>query len=217
MEAQKTDREKVIFRAGLVDIGTNFALAIFKIVVGVISNSIAIVSDALHGMVDAISGIIIIASSFVAKQKSVQRSPEKRERVELMATTLIAAIIIIVGITTLVESVHKIIEPEEVEYSVPTIVILAVSVLGKLGLGIYLKRRGKAIQSDTLRASGVEATNDVLISGAVLASALIYVIWQVDIEAYVSVVISAIIIKLGVELIVSQVRKTHKKNHTHKF
>lgn len=191
------DREKIIFRAGVVDIAVNLTLTIFKIIVGVISNSIAIISDALHGLVDSISGLLIAISGKITSSKTFKNSPAKSARLEFTTAFLIACIIVIVGVTVLIESIEKIITPEPVEYSVPTIIILAASVLGKLFLGIYLKRRGKAISSDSLKTGGTESLNDVLISAAVLASALIYVIWQIDIEAYVSAAIALIIIANG--------------------
>ena len=56
----KIPREQIIVRAGVVTILTNILLAGFKIAVGVISNSLAIISDATHGLIDSVSGIVII-------------------------------------------------------------------------------------------------------------------------------------------------------------
>ncbi|MBQ9180652.1 cation transporter, partial [Candidatus Saccharibacteria bacterium] len=71
----------------------------------------------------------------------------------------------------------------------------------KFALGLYVKKKGRDVKSDSLVASGTDAFNDAILSIAVLASAVIYMIFKIDFEAYVSVILSIFIIKSGIELI----------------
>ena len=107
------------------------------------------------------------------------------------------------------EAIEKIIEPEEVDYSLPVIIVLIASIIAKYVLAFYLKKTGREIKSNVLIASGAETMNDTLISVAVLFSAIIYLIWNVDIEAYVSIAISLIIIKVGLEFIFPKISRHH--------
>lgn len=202
---QPTHNQTVI-KAGFIAICVNLLLAVFKIIIGIISNSLAIMSDAIHGLVDTFSGIIVIASEKLGSSKKLHKS---HEEIEHIGAILIAIIIIAVGIHIIIESIEKIITPEEVEYSAPVIIVLIGSIVTKLLLGRYLRRTGTEVKSDTLIASSVETINDCIISGAVLLSAIIYLIWQVDIEAYISLVISAVIIQFGLGLIFPKLSHHH--------
>ncbi|MBR0431245.1 cation diffusion facilitator family transporter [Candidatus Saccharibacteria bacterium] len=205
-------RSKVIVKSGWLFIFINFLLGIFNIVVGLISNSIAIISDAAHSFIDAISGFLVIISEKLASHKKLV---ERRQKIERWTTVAIALIIIIVGIHIIVESVEKFFETGEVEYSLPTIIVLIASIIAKYLLADYLKKAGKRFKSSVLMASGAETMNDTLISVAVLGSAVIYLIWQVDIEVYVSLVIALVIIKIGLEFIFPKI-SSHHHHHLEK-
>ena len=202
----ETNHSKTVVKAGMIAVFVNLLLALLKIIIGSVSNSVAITSDALHGLIDTISGIIVIASEKLGSNKKLQSDHAKIERI---GAIIIAFIIIIVGVHIIIESIEKIINPEPIEYSAPIIIVLITSIIGKLLLGRYLKITGQKVNSDTLIASSVETINDSIISGAVLFSILIHSIWQVDIEAYISLVISFIIIKLGLELIFPKLHSHH--------
>ena len=197
---------KTVLKAGYIAIAVNLLLAVFKIAVGAISGSLAVMSDAIHGLVDTLSGIIVIVSEKLGSSKKFHKS---HEEIEHIGAIIIAVIILAVGVHIIIESFEKLITPEEVEYSAPVIIVLIASIIGKLLLGRYLKNTGEKVKSDTLIASSVETINDSIISGAVLLSALIYLIWHIDIEAYISLIISFIIIKLGLELIFPKFFKHH--------
>ena len=127
----------------------------------------------------------------------------------IRTTIIIAIIIIVVGVDILAESIEKIFVPEEVEYSIPTIIVLIASIATKYLLARYLKTTGISIKSNVLVASGAETMNDTWISIAVLVSAVIYLIWHVDIEAYVSIIIALVIIKIGLEFIFPHISHHH--------
>lgn len=206
MTKPETTHNHTVIKAGSIAIFVNLSLAVFKVIVGLISNSLAIMSDAIHGLIDTASGIIVIISEKLSTSKKFHKS---HEEIEHIGALLIAIIIIIVGIHIFIESIEKIIDPEEVEYSVPVIIVLIGSIIAKLLLGRYLKHTGKKVKSDTLVASSVETLNDSIISAAVLISAIIYLIWHVDIEAYVSIIISIIIIQFGLGLIFPKLNHHH--------
>lgn len=199
-------RSKTIVKSGYLFILTNFLLAIFNIIVGILSNSLAIASDAVHSLTDSISGFLIIISEKLANHRSLSHL---RAKIERTTTIIIALIIIIVGIEIIVLSIKNIISPEEVEYSIPTIIVLIASIAAKYLLAIYLKNTGKTVKSNVLIASGAETLNDAWISVAVLLSAIVHAIWQIDISSYVSIIIALIIIKIGLEFIFPHISKHH--------
>ena len=165
------ERSKVVVRSGLVFILTNFLLAVFNLVVGLISGSIAISSDAVHSLIDAISGFVIVGCERLLRHG---RFSKNRGKIERIATIVIALIIVAAGVHIVIEAIEKIIHPEEVEYSIWTIVVLVGSIVAKLMLALYLKNNGKKYKSDVLVASSAETMNEMMISVAVFISIIVY-------------------------------------------
>ena len=202
----KNSRSKTIQKSGYLFILTNFLLAIVNIIVGLLSNSLAIASDAIHSLTDSISGFLIIISE---KLSNHHKFSEYRAKIERITTIIIALIIILVGVEIVILSIKNIILPEEVDYSAPAIIVLIVSIIAKYLLAIYLKKTGKSIKSNVLIASSAETMNDTWISIAVLISAVIYLIWHINIESYISLIIAIVIIKVGLEFIFPHLSKHH--------
>ncbi len=199
-------RSKTIIKSGYLFILINFLLAVFNLIVGFLSNSLAIASDAIHSLTDSVSGFLIIISEKLANH---HKFSNYRNKIERITTIIISLIIIAVGIEIIIESIKNIISPEEVEYSIPTIIVLIASIIAKYLLAKYLKSTGKAIKSNVLIASGTETMNDTWISVAVLLSAVIYLIWHIDINSYISLIISIIIIEVGLEFIFPHISHHH--------
>ena len=194
-------REKVVIKVSVISILSNIVLALFKAIVGVVANSIAIITDAVNNLSDALSSIITIVGTKLAGRAPDKKHPYGYGRIEYMTSLVVSAIVMYAGITAFVESVKKIIQPEKPEYSMITLIILEAGIIVKFILGIYVKRRGKEVNSDSLVASGSDAFNDAILSISVFVSAIIYMVFHISLEAYVGVILSIFIMKAGFELI----------------
>ena len=170
------------------------------------AHSLAITSDAAHSLIDAVSGFIVVIGEKLARRK---KFAEKRAKIERATTIIIALIIIAAGVHIVIEAIEKLREPEAVDYSLATVIVLVASVGLKLALALYLKKQGKTHNSKVLSASGAETMNDMLISVAVLLSIVVYFIWGINIEAYISLAISLIIFKIGLEFIFPHLSRHH--------
>ena len=198
---KKTHREKIVIRASAISIIANFILVGFKALVGFMSNSIAIITDAINNLSDALSSIITVIGTKLAGKAPDRKHPYGYGRIEYMTAFIVSAIVLYAGATALVESVKKIITPESPDYTPTTLIVLTAGIIIKFALGLYVKRIGKSIHSDSLVASGADAFNDAVLSISVLASAIIYMVFNIDLEAYISALVSFFIIKTGIELI----------------
>ena len=201
MQEKNQSRDQVIVRTSLVGIGANVLLAALKATVGLLSNSIAVVLDAVHNLSDALSSVITIAGAKLAARKPDKKHPLGYGRIEYLSAMIIAAIVLYAGLSSLVESVKKIIHPETASYGLVTLLILAAAVAVKLVLGSYVKRKGEQVNSGSLVASGKDASFDAILSASVLLSALVYLKWKLSLEAYVGAVISLFIIRSGLEML----------------
>ena len=199
-------RQKVIVRTSLIGIAVNILLAAFKAAVGLLSNSIAVILDAVNNLSDALSSVITIFGAKLAGRKPDKDHPLGHGRIEYISALIVAAIVMYAGITSLVESVKKILDPQKPDYSMTSLVIIGVAVLAKILLGRYVKKTGEKTHSGALVASGTDALSDAALSLAVLLTALLYTFKGISLEAYVGVVISGFIIKAGYEMISDTVK-----------
>ena len=191
------DRNRLIVRTSIIGIVANLFLSAFKAAVGLISNSIAVTLDAVNNLSDALSSVITIIGTKLANRQPDKKHPLGHGRTEYLSAMIVAAIVLYAGITSLVESVKKIIHPEIPDYTVVSLIIIASAVVVKLLLGRYVKAQGQKANSGALIASGEDARFDAILSASVLASAVIFLLTGLSLEAWVGVVISGFIIKSG--------------------
>ena len=195
-------REATIVRTSIVGIVTNVFLVAFKAFVGLMSHSIAVILDAVNNLSDALSSVVTIIGAKLGAKQPDKKHPLGYGRIEYLSSMIVAALVLYAGITSLVESVKKIIHPEAADYSVLSLVIIGVAIVVKLLLGLYVRRQGKKVNSGALSASGSDALFDAILSASVLASAIVYLVFHVSREAYVGVVIAGFIIKAGIEMMI---------------
>ena len=202
-DATVQSREKIIIRTSIIGIVANALLAGFKAFVGIVTGSIAITLDAVNNLSDALSSVITIIGTKIANKGQDKEHPLGHGRVEYLTAMIIAVIVLYAGITSLKESVMKIIHPELPEYTTASLIIVGVAIFVKIGLGLYVKRTGESVKSESLVNSGSDALNDSIISASTLVAAIVFIVSGFSLEAYLGVIISIIIIKAGVEMLQS--------------
>ena len=202
ISAEVAIRKKTIVRTSVIGIVTNLLLVGFKAFVGLMSNSIAIILDAVNNLSDALSSVVTIIGAKLGAKQPDKKHPLGYGRIEYLSSMIVAALVLYAGITSLVESIKKIFHPEAADYGTVTLVIISVAIIVKLLLGLYVKKQGKKVNSGALAASGSDAMFDAILSASVLASAIVYLVWGVSLEAYVGVIIAGFIIKAGIEMMI---------------
>ena len=196
-----SSREKIIIRTSIVGIIANVFLAGFKAVVGLMTNSIAIVLDAVNNLSDAGSSLITIIGTKLAGREPDKKHPFGYGRIEYLSAMIISVIVLYAGVTSFVESVKKIIHPEMPEYTTVSLIIVGVAVGVKIVLGRYVKSVGLKVNSDSLVNSGEDATLDSVISASTLVAAAVFLIFHLSLEAWLGAIISLVIIKSGIEML----------------
>ena len=201
MDNAESSREKTIVRTSIIGIVANVFLAGFKAVIGLMTNSIAIVLDAVNNISDAGSSLITIIGTKLAGREPDKKHPFGYGRIEYLSAMIISVIVLYAGITSFVESVKQILHPETPEYTAVSLVIVGVAVVVKILLGRYVKGVGVKVNSDSLVNSGEDATLDSIISASTLVAAAVFLIFHVSLEAWLGAVISLVIIKSGIEML----------------
>lgn len=199
--SKESERAQMIVRTSVVGIFANIVLVVFKAIVGFASGSIAIILDAVNNLTDALSSVITIVGTKLAARAPDKGHPVGHGRMEYLTTMVIAVIILYAGVTAMIESVKKIIQPTAVNYNAVTLLVLVGAVVVKLTLGRYVREKGRMVDSGALEGSGLDAMYDAVISLSVLLSALLYIGTGLSLEAWVGGVIALFIIKSGCEMI----------------
>jgi len=195
------NRDAVIVRTSVIGIVANVFLAAFKAFVGLASNSIAIVMDAVNNLSDAASSVITIVGTKLAGKEPDRKHPFGYGRIEYLSAMTISLLVLYAGVTAFVESVKKIVNPDTPDYSTAALIIVGVAVVVKIALGRYVKGVGEKVNSDSLVNSGEDATLDSVISASTLVAAAIYLLFHISLEAWLGAIIAVVIIKSGIEML----------------
>ena len=195
------DRSKKIIQTSIIGILANLGLVALKAVVGIIANSISIIMDAVNNLSDALSSVITIVGTKLSQKKPDAKHPYGHGRVEYVTSLIISIIILIAGSVAIVESVLNIITPSEVSFTYISVILIGVAVLVKIALGFFFRYRGKKLNSEALKGSGIDALFDALLSLATLVSIVVFLIWKVNIEGYIGVIIGIFMLKSGIDVL----------------
>lgn len=198
---QSDPRQRKIIKTSFIGIGANLVLVVFKMIVGLAANSIAVILDAVNNLSDALSSVITIIGTKLAGRRPDKKHPFGHGRIEYITSVIIAVIVLVAGATSLWESIQKIINPTAAEYTVISLIIIAVAIVVKIVMGIYVKSVGKQINSQALIGSGSDAMFDAVLSAATLVAAAVSMIWHLNLEGWLGAVISIFIIKSGIEIL----------------
>ncbi|MBO4396672.1 MAG: cation transporter [Eubacterium sp.] len=198
---ERNERNRIIIRTSIIGILANVFLAGFKAVIGLMSASVAILMDAVNNLSDAASSVITIVGTKLAGKEADKKHPFGYGRIEYLSAMVISILVLYAGITAFVESVKKIVTPDVPDYSTIGLIIVAVAVVVKIVLGLYVKSTGNKVNSDSLKASGADALMDSVISASTLVAAGIYLLFDVSTEAWLGAIISLVIIKSGIDML----------------
>ena len=173
-------RNQEIIKTSRIGIAGNIGLCVFKLALGTLTHSIAITLDGINNLTDAVSFLITIIGTRLSEKEPDRNHPFGHGRVEYLTSLLLGSVIFLTGLMAFWESVQKILHPEECSYSAVLLVLVGVCVLGKIAMGIYTKRKGRA---------------------ATLICGVIYVELGINIAGFVGLGISLLIIRTGLETI----------------
>lgn len=200
-----TDKAKVRsdygILASVVGLICNLALSAVKIVIGMIINSISVMADGFNNLSDAASSVIGFIGISLAKRPADKEHPFGHGRFEYISALVVAILIIQVGLELFQSSLQKVFNPEEISFYPILTAILFLSIFIKLWLMLFNRKLGKRIGSSVMMASSYDARNDVIITSATVASALIAAVTGLKIDAYMGLLVSAFVIISGIKIV----------------
>lgn len=187
--------------ASAVGIASNLLLCVLKLLVGMISGSIAIMADAVNNLSDSASSVITLAAFKLSAMPADEQHPYGHARFEYISGLVVSFLIMVIGLQFLLSSVRKIFAPEPVEFGTPLVIILLASIGIKLWQGLFNRRIGTLIASEALRATAADSRNDVVATSVVLAGAVAGHLTGLQLDGWMGVAVALFILFSGARLV----------------
>ena len=200
-----TVRKKYGTVASGVGIATNMLLSALKLVIGLITASVAVMADALNNLSDAGASAISMLSFKLSSKPADRDHPFGHARIEYISSMIVSFIILLVGFEMLLDSGKRMLgfsEGESPDFSTAAVIILGASILGKLWLAFFQRRIGKRIGSTVLLAASTDSLTDCISTTAVLISSIVVRITKIEIiDSIVGLCVSVLIIVSGAKIL----------------
>ena len=194
-------RSKYGSMAGIVGIVSNFLLGLLKVVFGIITLSISIITDAINNITDSLSSIITTVGYKLSIKKADEDHPFGHQRIEFISGLIVAVLMFSIAAILFKESIMKIIEPVELKLDYVTVIILGVSIIIKVWQSFFYRSVSKAIDSVSLKALSRDSLNDAISTLCVLIGALVFIIFDTNVDGYVGLLLSCYVIYSSIKLI----------------
>ena len=196
----KNVREKYGIVMSVFCIICNLILVIFKITISFVVNSLAIRADGLNNLSDMGSNLASLFGFKLSNKHADIEHPYGHGRIEYISGLIIGFLIMAMGAFSLFEAINKINNKEVLNFSYLTLIIIIFSMLIKLMMGFVNKEAGDLIDSETLNAASKDSFNDVLLTSGTLVSLLVYKFFNINIDSYIGLIVSLIVIKSGYDI-----------------
>ena len=180
--------------SGIVGIFSNLFLFVIKFVIGTIVHSVSIQADGVNNLTDAGSNIISILSFHLANKPADKDHPFGHERTETIASLFVGILILVLGFETAKESISKVIHPGSIDFRIASVIILLISIIVKFWMYAYNKKLSKTYDSSLLEATALDSISDVCGTTAVLVSTLLSPVLHFNLDGYMGIVVSGIIL-----------------------
>ena len=180
--------------SGIVGIFSNLFLFVIKFVIGTIVHSVSIQADGVNNLTDAGSNIISILSFHFANKPADKDHPFGHERTETIASLFVGILILVLGFETAKESISKVIHPGSIDFRIASVIILLISIIVKFWMYTYNKKLSKTYDSSLLEATALDSISDVCGTTAVLVSTLLSPVLHFNLDGYMGIVVSGIIL-----------------------
>lgn len=183
---------------GLVGVVVNLVLAGTKLLAGWLSGSLAITGDAVNNLSDAGSSVISLLSFRMSGKPADEDHPFGHARMEYIASSLVALLVVMLGVELGKASVKKILSPELVAFNLTALIILVVSILAKLWLYRFNRTIGRRIDSSVMLATAADSLSDVLATSAVLLSMVLGALFSLPLDGWMGLLVALFILFTGV-------------------
>jgi cation diffusion facilitator family transporter len=187
--------------SSIVGITVNFLLFMAKFTVGTLFHSVAVTGDAVNNLSDAGSSIISLVSFKLSGKPADKDHPFGHARIEYIASSIVAVLILLLGVELIKSSFAKVLKPDPVAFNWLTIIVLGLSIATKLWLYRFNNSLGKKIQSSMMQATAADSLSDVMATSAVLVSMVASPLIHFQLDGYMGILVALFILFSGYRIL----------------
>ena len=200
---ERVKKSIIMIAVGIV---VNVALAAIKMYVGLASNSLCIMLDAMNSFLDTLTCIVTLIVFIVLLVPKSESAPYGYGRGEYLAGFIVAVVSVVMGGLFFMRSINRMAMPEPVYYGWQSIVLISVCLPIKLGMGLAYYFANKKIKSQAIRAVMLDSFLDLGITATSLVAFAVTARVDYAVDAIVGIVMSIVIIAVGIKMVVENVR-----------
>lgn len=187
-------------KASNIGLVVNIFLFLIKAITGILSNSIAVISEAVNSLTDIFSSIAIKYSIHVSSQKPDKEHQFGHNAAQPLAAFIVAVFAFVVGFKIIEESIGRIIEPSQIKAQNLVYVILSITIFVKIILNRFQTHISVKYSSTALKAASVDSMNDVLSSSIALVGVIFATFGLEILDGIAGLLVALFILKTGYEL-----------------
>lgn len=190
-------RAKYGMLSGFAGIAVNILLCAVKFAIGAITGSIAITGDAFNNLSDAASSVVSLFGFKLASKPADEEHPYGHGRLEYLCGMAVGVLILFMGFELVKSSISKIISPEKTAFSWVAVIVLAVSILGKIWLAVFNKKIGKTINSEAISAVATDSISDIVATTASIIALVLSNYFTLPFDGIFGVIVSGFVLFAG--------------------
>lgn len=194
-------RSKNALATLIVGLALNIALGVGKLVAGILSGSASVLSDGVNNLSDAAVSVVSAVAVALAARAADHDHPYGHGRYEYIATFVLGAVIAAVGVELFIGGVERAITPQTVDAGLVVWIALGASIAVKSFMAVFYFVRGGRTHNGAIKAAAVDSVSDVAVTTAVLVCAVIQKSTGANIDGYVSIAVSVVIVVFAVRII----------------
>ncbi len=179
----------------------NLILAVAKYIAGIISGSISVTADAINNLSDAGSSIVSLFGVKLSAKPADKGHPYGHGRIEYISASIVAFLVLLMGVELLKSSIEKIANPVAVKFNWLSLIILLLSILAKLWLGLFNKKLGEKINSAPMMAVMKDSFSDCLATAVAAASIIVSAFSDINVDGYLGIFVAGFILLAGFNIL----------------
>jgi cation diffusion facilitator family transporter len=189
-------------RAAALSIASNALLIALKLAAGAITGSIAIITEAVHSLIDLVASVIAFVSVRKADEPADAEHPYGHEKVESLAATIEGMLILVGAAIIVYEATHRLVVGSTVESLGVGIAVMGISTIANLAVSTVLSRRAKALESPALEGDAAHLRTDAFTSAGVLVGlVLVKVTGNSAFDSITALAVAVAIVVAGIRII----------------
>ena len=192
-------RQKYGMLSGIVGITCNIILFLLKFLAGIITGAVSVAADAFNNLSDAGSSIVTFIGFKVSGKPADTEHPFGHGRIEYISGLIVAAAIIVMGVELFRSSVARIFNPDEIYFSILSVIILVGSILMKTWMFLFNRSLGKRLDSAAMLATSTDSLSDCVATAVVLLSLLLWKITGINIDGIAGTIVAIFVFVAGVQ------------------